>query len=35
MDNIDPSIDRKLNKQKAKEAAANSFEATVREWYTK
>jgi len=35
MGNIDPSIDRKLNKQKAKEAAANSFEATAREWYTK
>ncbi len=27
--NIDPSIARKLNKQKAKEAAANSFEATA------
>lgn len=35
MGNIDPSIDRKLNKQKAKEAAANSFEAIAREWYTK
>jgi integrase len=35
MGNIDPSIDRKLNKQKAKEAAANSFEATAREWHTK
>ena len=31
MGNIDPSIDRKLNKQKAKEAAANSLEATARE----
>ncbi len=35
MGNIDPAIDRKLNKQKAKEAAGNSFEATAREWYTK
>jgi integrase len=34
MGNIDPSIDRKLNKQKAKEAAANSFEVVAREWYT-
>ena len=33
--NIDPAIDRKLNKQKAKEAAANSFEDTAREWYAK
>ncbi len=33
--NIDPSIDRKINKQKAKEVAANSFEAVAREWYTK
>lgn len=33
--NIDPSIDRKINKQKAKEAAANSFEAIAREWYRK
>ena len=35
MSNIDPPIDRKLNKQKAKEAAANSFAVTAREWYTK
>ena len=33
--NIDPSIDRKINKQKAKESAANSFEAVAREWYAK
>jgi len=33
--NIDPSIDRQINKQKAKQAAANSFEAVSREWYTK
>lgn len=33
--NIDPSIDRQINKQKAKEAAANSFEAVAREWYRK
>ena len=33
--NIDPSIDRKINKQKAKEATANSFEVTAREWYKK
>lgn len=32
--NIDPSIDRQINKQKAKEAAANSFEAVAREWYS-
>ncbi len=33
--NIDPSIDRQINKQKAKETAANSFESVAREWYTK
>jgi hypothetical protein len=33
--NIDPSMDRQLNKQKAKEAAANSFEAVAREWVAK
>ena len=33
--NIDPSIDRQINKQKAKETAANSFEAVAREWYRK
>ena len=33
--NIDPLIDRKINKQKAKEAADNSFEVVAREWYTK
>ncbi len=33
--NIDPSFDRQINKQKSKEAAANSFEAVAREWYTK
>ncbi|MER2514566.1 MAG: tyrosine-type recombinase/integrase [Nitrosomonas ureae] len=33
--NIDPSIDRQINKQKAKQAASNSFEATAREWNTK
>ncbi|MDV6347302.1 tyrosine-type recombinase/integrase [Nitrosomonas sp. Is35] len=33
--NIDPSIDRQINKQKAKEAAANSFEAVAREWSAK
>jgi len=33
--NIDPSIDRQINKQKAKQAASNSFEAVAREWYKK
>jgi hypothetical protein len=33
-ENIDPSTDRKLNKQKAKAATSNSFEATAHEWYT-
>ncbi|MEI2767435.1 MAG: integrase arm-type DNA-binding domain-containing protein [Nitrosomonas sp.] len=33
--NVDPSIDRQINKQKAKETAANSFEVVAREWYTK
>ena len=33
--NIDPSIDRQINKQKAKQATANSFEAVAHEWYTK
>mgnify|MGYP001559493616 FL=1 len=33
--NIDPSLDRQINKQKAKQAAADSFEAIAREWYTK
>ncbi|MEK6686111.1 MAG: integrase arm-type DNA-binding domain-containing protein [Pseudomonadota bacterium] len=33
--NIDPSTDRQINKQKAKQAAADSFEAIAREWYTK
>lgn len=31
--NIDPSHDRQINKQKSKEAAANSFEVVAREWY--
>lgn len=33
--NIDPSIDRQIKKQKAKESAVNSFEAIAREWYRK
>ena len=33
--NIDPSIDRQINKQKAKEATANSFKAVAVEWHTK
>ena len=33
--NIDPSIDRKVIKQRAKQAAENSFEAVSREWYAK
>ena len=33
--NIDPSIDRQINKQKAKQATADSFEAVAREWYAK
>ncbi len=33
--NIDPSIDRKITKQRAKQAAENSFEAVAREWYSK
>lgn len=33
--NIDPSIDRQINKQKAKEATANSFKAVTVEWHTK
>ncbi len=33
--NIDPSIDRKVIKQRAKQAAENSFEAVSREWYSK
>jgi len=31
--NIDPSIDRQIKKQKAKESAVNSFEAIAHEWY--
>lgn len=34
-DHIDPSIDRKVIKQRAKQAAENSFEAVSREWYAK
>ena len=34
-DHIDPSIDRKVIKQRAKQAAENSFEAVAREWYAK
>jgi len=34
-DHIDPSIDRKVIKQRAKQAAENSFEAIAREWYAK
>lgn len=34
-DHIDPSIDRKVTKQRAKQAAENSFEAVSREWYSK
>lgn len=34
-DHIDPSIDRKVTKQRAKQAADNSFEAIAREWYAK
>lgn len=33
--NIDPSIDRQINKQKAKESAVNSFETIALEWYRK
>ncbi len=33
--NIDPSIDRRINKQKAKQAATNSFEAVAAEWHAK
>ncbi len=33
--NIDPSHDRKINRQKAKQASINSFEAIAREWHTK
>ncbi|MFZ1851371.1 MAG: Arm DNA-binding domain-containing protein, partial [Nitrosomonas sp.] len=33
--NIDPSIDRQINKQKAKEAASNSFKAVADEWHAK
>jgi len=32
---IDPSIDRKVKKQRAKQAAENSFEVVAREWYAK
>lgn len=35
MNNIDPSIDRQINKQKAKEAAENSFKAVAVEWCAK
>jgi len=34
-DHIDPSTDRKVIKQRAKQAAENSFEAVSREWYAK
>ncbi len=34
-DHIDPSIDRKVTKQRTKQAAENSFEAVSREWYAK
>ncbi|MBX3640838.1 MAG: DUF4102 domain-containing protein [Nitrosomonas sp.] len=34
-EHIDPSIDRKVIKQRAKQAAENSFEAVSREWYSK
>ncbi|MCW5619127.1 MAG: tyrosine-type recombinase/integrase [Nitrosomonas sp.] len=34
-DHIDPSIDRKVIKQRAKQTAENSFEAVSREWYAK
>ncbi len=33
--NIDPSMDRQINKQKAKEAASNSFKAVADEWHAK
>ena len=33
--NIDPSIDRQINKQKSKEAAANSFKTVAVEWHAK
>ncbi len=33
--NIDPSFDRQINKQKSKEAAANSFKAVAVEWHAK
>ncbi len=31
--NIDLSIDRKINKQKTKKSAANSFEAIAHKWH--
>lgn len=33
--NIDPSLDRQINKQKVKEAASNSFKAVAAEWHAK
>ncbi|MBC7945919.1 MAG: tyrosine-type recombinase/integrase [Burkholderiales bacterium] len=33
--NLDPSAERKADKLKKKQAAANSFEAVAREWYAK
>lgn len=33
--NIDPSIDRQINKQKSKEAADNSFKIIATEWHSK
>lgn len=32
---VDPSIERKAAKQRAKQAAENSFETVAREWYSK
>jgi len=33
--NIDPSVDRQINKQKSKETAANSFKAVAFDWHAK
>jgi hypothetical protein len=33
--NIDPSFDRQINKQKSKKAAANSFKTIAVEWHAK
>jgi len=33
--NIDPSLDRQIHKQRSKEAAANSFKAVALDWHAK